>query len=110
MRESFRTAFLLALALALAGLLATAASAQFRDFAGTIQKVSKKELMVDNRMGDKLKFKPADDVKVSGEGKDAWDQLKKGDWVSVSWKMMDKPRIAYEVKVTPPREEAGEDL
>jgi hypothetical protein len=29
--------------------------------------------------------------------------------VTVSWKMIDKPRKAYKVNVLPPREEAGED-
>ena len=75
-----------------------------------IQKVSKKELMVDNRMGDKLKFKAGKDVPVSGEGKTSWDDLKRGDWVIVTWELFDKPRIAYEVEVVPEKKEAGEDL
>ena len=29
--------------------------------------------------------------------------------MSVSWKMIDKPRKAYKVTVMPPKEEAGED-
>jgi len=75
-----------------------------------IQKISKKELMVDNRMGDKLKFKPGKEVPVSGEGKTSWDDLKRGDWVIVTWELFDKPRIAYEVEVVPEKKEAGEDL
>ena len=110
MRDRIRSLTLVTLTLSLGLLLASAAQAQYREFTGLVQKISKNELMVDNRMGDKLKFKPASDVKVSGEGKASWDEVKKGDWVSVSWKMMDKPRIAYEVTVVPAREEEGEDL
>jgi hypothetical protein len=95
---------------ALLSLLAPAlASAQMREFKGMVQKINRQELIVDNRMGDKLKFKPADDVKVEGE-KDAWKRIKKNDWVVVSWKMMDKPRIAYKVVVLPEQEEEGEDV
>ena len=36
--------------------------------------------------------------------------LKGNDWVTVKWKMADKPRKAYEVIVLPPKSEAGEDL
>ncbi len=85
------------------------ASAQFREFKGKVDKISKRELIVDNRMGDKLKFKPAKDVVVEGE-KTAWKKIKKGDWVIVSWKMMDNPRIAYKVVVIPEQEEAGEEV
>jgi hypothetical protein len=89
--------------------LADEASAQYREFIGRVDKVSKKKLMVDNRQGDKVPFVNSDVTTVSGEGKKEWKQIKKGDWVSVSWKMMDKPRIAYKVMVLPPRDEAGED-
>ena len=99
----------IALAALLALLVPGVASAQFREFKGKIDKVSKRELIIDNRMGDKLKFKPADDVVVEGE-KDSWKRLKKGDWVVVSWKMMDNPRIAYKVSVIPEEKEAGEDV
>ena len=39
----------------------------------------------------------------------AQSTIKKDDWVSVSWKMVDKPRKAYKVTVMPPKEEAGEE-
>ncbi len=84
------------------------ASAQYREFTGKIDKVSKKKLIVDNRMGDKVSFVPIDESVVEGE-KDSWKRLKKGDWVTVSWKMMDKPRKAYKVVVMSPKKEAGED-
>lgn len=85
------------------------ASAQMREFKGVVQKINKKELIVDNRQGDKLKFEPAKDVKVEGE-KDSWRRLKKNDWVVVSWKMMDNPRIAYKVVALPAQEEEAEDV
>jgi hypothetical protein len=85
----------------------------YREFFGLVQSVSSKEMVVDNRMGDKLKFVPAEDPQIvdatsSERKKEKWSDLKKNDWVTVSWKMMDKPRKAYIVKVMPPKEEAGE--
>jgi len=101
---STRIALLALLALLLPGI----ASAQFREFKGKVDKISKRELIIDNRMGDKLKFKPAKDVVVEGE-KDALKKVKKGDWVIVSWKMMDNPRIAHKLVVIPEVKEAGEE-
>ena len=83
---------------------ATAASAQMREFSGKVDKISSKKLFVDNRMGDKVSFLKADDVVVEGE-KTEWDKIKKNDWVTVSWKFIDKPRKAYKVVVKPPKEE-----
>ena len=73
MRQTIRSLTLLTLGLVLGLFLAGAAGAEGprKEFLGLIQKVSKKELMVDNRMGDKLKFKPAGDVAVSGSGQNA---------------------------------------
>ncbi|MAI77926.1 MAG: hypothetical protein CL917_03210 [Deltaproteobacteria bacterium] len=79
--------------------------AQMREFTGRIDRVSKKRMIVDNRMGDKVSFVPADPSEVSGEGKTEWKELKKKDWVTVSWKFIDKPRKAYKIKVLPPKEE-----
>jgi len=76
-----------------------------REFTGRIDRVSKKKMIVDNRMGDKVSFVPIDTTEVSGEGKETWKDLKKKDWVTVSWKMIDKPRKAYKVEVLPPRED-----
>ena len=50
------------------------------------------------------------DTEVEGQDKKSWKDLKRNDWVSVTWKMSDKPRKAYKVKVLPPKEEAGDDL
>ncbi len=84
--------------------VATAASAQMREFTGKVDKISGKKIYVDNRMGDKVSFTKADDVAVEGE-KTAWRDIKKKDWVIVSWKFMDKPRKAYKVVVIPPKED-----
>ncbi len=99
--------------IALAGLVAAAlplaAAAQYREFSGRIDLISKKKMIVDNRMGDKVSFVPGSPSEVTGQGKSEWKKLKRNDRVTVSWKMMDKPRIAYKVKVLPPKKEAGED-
>ena len=95
------------LASAAAGLLmaSSLASAQMREFSGRIDRVNKKKMIVDNRMGDKVSFVPIETTEVSGEGKKKWKDLKQKDWVTVSWKMVDKPRTAYKVEVLPPRED-----
>ena len=84
-------------------------SAQMREFTGRIDRISKTKMIVDNRMGDKVSFVKIDTTEVSGEGKSEWKDLKKGSWVTVSWKFVDKPRKAYKVRVLPDKEEAGED-
>ncbi len=95
------------LALAVVAILVvpSLAAAQMKEFTGRIDRVSKKKMIVDNRMGDKLKFVPIETTEVSGEGKEKWKDLKKKDWVTVSWKFVDNPRKAYKVKVLPPRED-----
>jgi hypothetical protein len=75
-----------------------AAEAQMREFTGKIDKIDAKKLIVDNRKGDKVSFDKVADTVVEGE-KTTWEALKKDDWVSVSWKMIDKPRKAYKVNV-----------
>ena len=110
MRRTLCRLVLLALmAVAAPLVIADDAAAQYREFIGRVDKISKKKVLVDNRQGDKVPFESKPDTSVSGEGKKEWKQIKKGDWVSVSWKMMDKPRIAYKVMVLPPRKEAGDD-
>jgi hypothetical protein len=95
----------LVLSLAFAGV----ASAQMREFTGKVDKISSNgKLIVDNRKGDKVSFVKIDSTEVTGEKTD-WNSIKKDDWVTVSWKMIDKPRKAYKINVLPPREEAGED-
>lgn len=104
-----RTALLAIAALLLPLALPSVASAQMREFTGKVDKISKKgKLIVDNRKGDKVSFVRIDTTEVTGE-KTEWKKIKKNDWVTVSWKMIDKPRKAYKVTVLPPREESGED-
>ena len=55
-------------------------------------------------MGDKVSFAKVDETVVKGE-KSEWGKIKKNDWVSVSWKMTDKPRKAYTVEVMSPKED-----
>lgn len=91
------------------------ASAQYREFTGKIQRINRGKMIVDNRMGDKVTFHRLKETQVedsSGEDKkkERWDDLKGDDWVTVKWKMIDKPRKAYEVIVLPPKEEPGEDM
>lgn len=102
----------LALAALLAALLPlvvpSTASAQMREFTGKVDNINKKQIIVDNRMGDKVKFVRVDDAVVEGE-KTEWDEVKKSDWVTVHWKFIDKPRKAYKVTVLPPKDEEGEE-
>ncbi|MDJ0865618.1 MAG: hypothetical protein QNK03_05870 [Myxococcota bacterium] len=99
-----RAGTIAALALVLSLGFATAGSAQMREFTGQINKVTKKKIIIDNRMGDKVSFTKVDETVVEGE-KDKWGDLKKKDWATVHWKFIDKPRKAYKVVVLPPREE-----
>jgi hypothetical protein len=85
------------------------ASAQYREFSGKVDKISDDKIIVDNRMGDKVTFMKVKETVVEGQ-KTEWGKVSKDDWVSVSWKMMDKPRKAYKVVVGPPKDEAGEEV
>ena len=108
MQNFSRRSAIAILALAIGGVLmvpSMAVADKMREFPGRIDRVSKKKMIVDNRMGDKVSFVPIDTTEVSGEGKETWKDLKKKDWVTVSWKMIDKPRKAYKVEVLPPRED-----
>jgi len=110
MLRMFRSFALIALVLAAVPVvLAGPALAQYREFSGKVDKISKKKIFVDNRMGDKVSFVRVDETVVEGE-KTEWDKIQKNDWVSISWKFVDKPRKAYKVMVIPPPEEPGEDM
>ena len=85
-----------------------AAAAQMREFVGKVDKIDAKNVIVDNRKGDKVSFSKVPETTVEGL-KTTWETIKKDDWVSVSWKMVDKPRKAYKVTVMPAPKEAGED-
>jgi len=95
---------LLSFGLALAG--ATTASAQVREFTGKVDSISEKKIIIDNRQGDKVSFNKLDETVVEGQ-KTGWAEVKKGDWATVEWKFVDKPRKAYKVTIIPPKEEEG---
>jgi hypothetical protein len=100
-----RTALFAILALVLPLALPSIASAQMREFTGKVDKITKAgKLIVDNRKGDKVSFVKIDTTEITGV-KTEWNEIKKDDWVTVSWKMIDKPRKAYKVHVMPPRED-----
>jgi hypothetical protein len=107
MNKPIHRLIVVAACLAIAAVMAapSLATAQMREFTGRIDRVSKKKMIVDNRMGDKVSFVPIDTTAVEGEGKSTWKDLKNKDWMTVSWKMIDKPRKAYKVVVLPPKEE-----
>ena len=94
-----RLMILAAVALAAAILAPSIASAQMREFTGRVDKINKKQMIVDNRMGDKVKFAYAKGETVVEGTKTSWKKLKNKDWVTVSWKFIDKPRKAYKVVV-----------
>ena len=95
-----RRLMILAIALlAVAVLAPSAAFGQMREFTGRIDKVNKKQMIVDNRMGDKVKFVYAKGQTVVEGTKESWKKLKTKDWVKVSWKFIDKPRKAYKIVV-----------
>jgi hypothetical protein len=80
--------------------LSNDATAQHRDFVGTVKQASKQQLVVENRKGDEMSFARSEATRVSGE-KGKWESLQAGDSVSVSWKLADNPLIAYRVVVRP---------
>jgi hypothetical protein len=87
--------------------VATASAQMLREFTGKVDSISEKNIVVDNRKGDKLKFEKFDGTTVEGEVT-TWDEIKKNSWVTVSSNMMEKPkRKAYKVVAIPPVEEAG---
>jgi hypothetical protein len=90
------------IALALPLLVANAASAEFRDFSGTVAEITSDKLVIDNRRGDRVSFKRSDATTVTG-AKQSWQAIEVGDSVSVSWQMTDQPRIAHKVVVRPPK-------
>jgi len=67
-----------------------------RSFSGELQKVKGKTIVVDNKKGDKIKFERHESTTLTGV-KTKWDDLKKGDHVTVCSKMLEKPRFAYKV-------------
>jgi hypothetical protein len=100
-----RTVLIAFFAMAVPLAMSSDASAQYRAFAGKVKSISSDEIRVDNRKGDEISFVRTDATVVEGE-KTSWRAIEKNDWVSVSWKMMDAPRVAYRIVVMPPKKEA----
>ena len=104
---SGRIAALALVAVTLPLILATAASAEFRDFSGKVTEISGDKMVIDNRQGDRVSFRRSEATTVSG-AKTSWQAIEVGDRVSVSWKLVDKPRIAHKVVVKPPQQKSSE--
>ena len=54
-----------------------------------------------------LSFGRSKETTVTG-AKKSWQAIEVGDRVSVSWKMVDVPRVAYKVVVMPPKQKSNE--
>jgi hypothetical protein len=117
MPERTRRLLLLGLAVGLLPLaMPGAAFAQSREFSGKITEIGKKNVVVDSRMGEKVRFLKTDATVVSDQrppgmkqpAKLRWGDLRVGDSVAIEWRLSDKPRKAYRVIVLPPRK-GGEE-
>ena len=104
---SGRIAVQVLIAATLALILSSDASAEFREFSGKVTEISGDKLVIDNRRGDRVSFKRSDATTVTG-AKKSWQAIEKGDRVSVSWRMVDKPRVAHKVVVMPPKKKPHE--
>ncbi len=104
---SGRIAVRVLIAVALPLILSNEASAEFREFSGKVTEISSDKLVIDNRQGDRVSFGRSEATTVTG-AKKRWQAIEKGDWVSVSWKMVDKPRVAHKVVVMPPEKKPRE--
>ena len=104
---SGRIAVRVLIAVALPLILSSEASAEFREFSGKVTEISGAELVIDNRQGERVSFMRSEATTVTG-AKKSWQAIERGDSVSVSWKMVDKPRIAYKVVVMPPKQKPHE--
>ncbi len=95
------------IAAALALILSGEASAEFREFSGKVTEISGDKLVIDNRRGDRVSFRCTKATTVTG-AKKRWQAIEAGDRVSVSWKMLDVPRVAYTIVVMPPKRKSRE--
>ncbi len=106
-KVSGRIAVQVLIALALPLILSSDASAEFREFSGKVTEISGNKMVIGNRRGDRVSFRRSDATIVTGVKK-SWQAIEKGDWVSVSWKMVDEPRVAHKVVVMPPKKKSRE--
>ena len=117
MRRTVRFLALVALIAAFAS-PALADCEGMREFSGLIQSFKKTGkragFVIDNRMGDKVKFRKAENVEIVDErGGDKpvteWKGLKNNMYASVCWKFTDDPRLAHKVTVKPEPKDDAED-
>ncbi len=106
-KVSGATALQVLLAVALPLMLSNEASAEYREFSGKVSEISGDKLVIVNRRGDRVSFRRSEATTVTG-AKKRWQAIEEGDRVSVSWKIVDVPRIAYKVVVTPPKQKSRE--
>ncbi len=90
------------IAAALPLILSSEASAEYREFSGKVTEISGDKMVIGNRRGDRVSFRRSKATTVTG-AKKRWQAIEAGDRVSVSWKMVDVPRVAYKVVVMPPK-------
>jgi len=95
------------IAVTLSLVLANAAFAEFRDFSGKVAEISSDKMVIDNRRGDRVSFRRSEATTVTG-ARQSWQAIEAGDWVTVSWQMVDQPRIAHKVVVMPPKRKTPE--
>ncbi len=95
------------LAVALGLILSSEASAEFREFSGEVTEISGEKMVISNRRGDRVSFRRSEVTRVTG-AKKRWQAIEAGDRVSVSWKIVDVPRVAYKIVVMPPKQEPRE--
>ncbi len=95
------------IAVALALILSGEASAEFREFSGKVTEISGDKMVIENRQGDRVSFRRTKATTVTG-AKKRWQAIEAGDRVSVSWKMIDVPQVAYKIVVMPPKRKSHE--
>ena len=80
-----------------------AASAQLREFNGQVDSIDDKKITVDNRKGDIVSFLRAADTVVTGIH-ESWAEIRKKDWVRVSWDLGATPRTASRIVTSKPKD------
>lgn len=69
-----------------------------KTLSGEVKQVSGKNLILSSK-GEQIKFDRFDGAAVKGT-KASYEDLKKGDYVTVCSKLLAKPRLAYEITVS----------
>ena len=100
-KRSFPIAMRALVGAGLALIVSTQALADYREYAGKVVEIAGDKLTIANRQGDRVSFQRSGETLVTG-AKSSWQAIATGDRVSVSWKLVDAPRIAYKIVVLPP--------